>query len=428
MRASIVIPVWNGASVIEDCLESVYANASESLLEVICVDNGSLDDSADRIAARFPQVRLMRQLRNLGFAGGVNAGIDVAEGDVYVLLNQDCLVLPGWLEGFAETFARYPQAGIAGLTMRNRDGSVNHAGAVVDRPLAYSRHYTEIRQNEPYAVEYVTGAVFAITQRAWQIVGRFDEGYYPAYYEEADYCYRARQKGLDVLYVPGAEVTHLFTSREAAKFPFRVAARQHKMRYRFVVKHFSDDELADFFAAEADSIDAETFLNQLLGRSQAARETLQGLDEIIERRLADLGSSTSDDRRGLLRRRFSEIAGVTLTRSAQRSRQQFESLDSEREQDAHYDLQQKEHDLLRRIYFRLPQDAGKQEPLWKRFLRLFVLRPLSFVVGRDYLLLAQLNTYHVARLDKLQKTLQAQQAVVDHCLRLIEFAASGKAE
>ncbi|NIV29072.1 MAG: glycosyltransferase, partial [Anaerolineae bacterium] len=84
MEASIVIPVWNGGSVVSDCLDAIYAHCGDELLEVICVDNASRDDSATLIADRFPQVRLIRQPVNLGFAGGVNAGIQMAQGDVFI--------------------------------------------------------------------------------------------------------------------------------------------------------------------------------------------------------------------------------------------------------------------------------------------------------------------------------------------------------
>src|SRR5262245_32586946 len=109
-RFSIIIPVWNGASVISQCLESVFASADDEMLEVVCVDNGSHDDSAARIASQYPQVRLILQPVNLGFAGGVNAGMAVARGHVFVLLNQDCLSEHDWLLAIGKAFEDHPQA------------------------------------------------------------------------------------------------------------------------------------------------------------------------------------------------------------------------------------------------------------------------------------------------------------------------------
>jgi GT2 family glycosyltransferase len=85
-------------------------------------------------------------------------------------------------------------------------------------PLAYSQHVT-VAAAAPTRMEYVTGAAFAIRHQAWETIGAFDEDFYPAYYEEADYCYRARQHGWGVLYVPAARVRHLQTGQTWRKDP-----------------------------------------------------------------------------------------------------------------------------------------------------------------------------------------------------------------
>lgn len=200
--ATVVIPVWNGASVIQQCLDALYANSGERLAAIIAVDNGSSDDSVARIEQAFPQVQLIRSPFNLGFAGGVNLGCAASGSDLTVLLNQDCLVDVGWLDALCVGLEGDPQAAIGGCTIYNADHTVNHAGARLQLPLAYSEHLTEVAP-APARVEYVTGAVFAIRRTAWEALGPLDEDFYPAYYEEADYCYRARRCGWGALYVPG---------------------------------------------------------------------------------------------------------------------------------------------------------------------------------------------------------------------------------
>ncbi|MBN1261655.1 MAG: glycosyltransferase family 2 protein [Anaerolineae bacterium] len=417
MRASVIIPVWNGAAVVEDCVESVFKSSGSELLEVICVDNASEDDSAARIAARFPQVRLLRQPMNLGFAGGVNVGIEAAQGDVFVLLNQDCVVETGWLAAFAAAFETHPEFGIAGCTIFNADGSVNHAGAQIRHPEGFSEHLTGTAE-APQAVDYVTGAVFAIRRQTRRMVGLLDEGYFPAYFEEADYCYRARRQGIETGYVPEARVTHLFSSHEAAVFPFRSAARQHKMRYRFVSKHFTDTELEAFFVAERDAVMEQRYLNEVFGRLMGARDTLQGLGDILERRRLDLDEPASLARQKLLREGFVRIARRALAEAQRLSLPHYE--DWAAVNDDAKRLKQQEYELLRRIYFKAPDDTHPESRL-HRFWRLLVLRPLSFLVGRDYYLLSQLNTVHVARLDAYQTALQAQQDQLLHCMQLFEL-------
>ena len=96
MKASVIVLSWNGMDYLEDCLKAVLSQDYAGF-EVIVVDNGSTDGSADLVAERFPQVQLIRNERNLGFAAGNNVGLQAATGDVLILLNQDTVVQPGWL-------------------------------------------------------------------------------------------------------------------------------------------------------------------------------------------------------------------------------------------------------------------------------------------------------------------------------------------
>jgi GT2 family glycosyltransferase len=426
MQASVVIPVWNGAAVVADCLDAVYAHSGDRLLEVICVDNDSRDDSAMVISEHFPSVRLLRQPVNLGFAGGVNAGIQAAQGDVFVLLNQDCVVQPGWLEVLVDALDRHPEFGVAGCMVLDPDGSVNHAGATIRRPDAYGVHLTEVGPGEPRAVEYVTGTVFALRRQTWDEVGAFDEGYYPAYYEESDYCYRARRRGFEVAYVPDARVVHLFSSREWQADPVKHTANQHRARYRFVCKHFDGCETADFFEAERAALEGERYFDQVVGRTIAARDTLRALVDILERRRADLGEAVSPTHRrqlqvgftGVLRRSFAAAEEL----SPDRSRTACIELAEERQavDERLQELRQREYDLLGRIYFRAPSDNQPESTL-KRLFRLLILRPLSFLIGRDYLLLSELNTLHVARMDRLQRHVDLMHRELGRRLSLLEI-------
>lgn len=449
MQASVVIPVWNGASVISDCLDAVYAYSNTVLLEIICVDNASSDESAELIAEDYPQVRLLRQPVNLGFAGGVNAGVEAAHGDVIVLLNQDCMVHSGWLSELVRTFVAYPEFGIAGSTIVESDGTVNHAGAMIRRPEVYGVHLTEPEDEEVRAVEYVTGAVFAFRRRTWDIVGRFDEGYYPAYYEECDYCYRARRKGIETAYVPRSRVTHLFSSREWRADPVKHKANQHRSRYRFVSKHLDSNETREFTDVECRAIDEIRYFDQAIGRVLAARDTLRGLSDIIERRRADLGEPISSAHRRQLQVGFTRILRRAF-KAAERigPYQPVESLDDSndlqeprsqrRGNSPHVSrgdadetrerkgiggqlqaLQQREYDLLARIHFRSPSDESPESSL-KRLVRLFVLRPLSFLIGRDYLLMSELNAVHVARMDAMSRFYRERNKRVDQRLTLLE--------
>jgi len=407
MRVSIVVPVWNGASVVPDCLEAVYAHSGDELLEVVCVDNASYDESAALIADRYPHARLIWQPVNLGFAGGVNAGIDAAQGDVFVLLNQDCIVQPGWLAELLRALEVHSEFGIAGCTIVNSDGTLNHAGAFVRRPDAYGVHSTEIGDGEPRPVEYVTGAAMAIRRSTWDRIGRFDEGFYPAYYEDSDYCYRARRKGLETGLVPSARVTHLLSSREWQRDPIKHAANQHFARYRFVCKHFDSAETTAFFGAEEAAAQAERYFDQALGRVIATRDILRNLEDVLARRSDDLGDDLPQAHRRQLRVGFTQVLqrSFSVAEAMGVSHPLVSPLESSADWQACRQrlelLRQREYDLLTRIYF-TPRSSDQSERLIRRLFRLLMQRPLSLLTGREHLLLADLNTVHVARMDEIE--------------------------
>jgi GT2 family glycosyltransferase len=458
MQASIVIPVWNGEAVLPDCLESIYKHSGSELLEVICVDNDSRDGSAALIAGRYPRIRLLRQPVNLGFAGGVNAGIEAARGDVFVLLNQDCIAQPGWLTALVQALEENAGFGVAGCTILNADGTLNHTGACVRRPDAYGIHLTERTTHEPASVECVTGAAMAIRRETWNAVGRFDEGYYPAYYEDSDYCYRARRKGFGVAYVPNACVAHLCSGREWLADPLRHTANQHLARYRFVGKHFDMRETADFFQAELEALQAEDSYDQVLGRVLAARDILRSVADVIERRRADLDDRPAPTHRRRLQSGFAQVGRMALATAIEMTQvglieppvEEWEAANQrlqgalrrpvavqpprfpgEEEADRLLqELQQREHDLLARIHFRSPT-ADEPESRFRRLFRLLVLRPLSFLVGRDYLLLSELNAVHVMRIDLItQQTDRMRQRMgqVDDWIAQLIHASNSRME
>ncbi len=421
MNISVIIPVWNGEAEIGDCLEALFAHSDDSLREVICVDNASQDNSAHLIGSRFPQVRLLQLPVNLGFAGGVNHGIRAATGDATILLNQDCLVGAGWLSPLLAAFKQDDRAGILGGTIFDRDGSVNHCGAYLRLPDAYGRHETAPpggQSQEPRDVDYVTGALFAIRANVWDEIGPFDEEFYPAYYEEVDYCYRARRHGFRIMHVPATEAVHYFTGSSWRDDPLKHAADQHFARYRFVSKHFSVQQLQAFFTSEAGALTAETHLDQLRGRFLGARAVLRALPAIGEARQRDLGEEPDPVRRRLLQVEFYQL--LRAIQRAQPVSALAPSLDASEQQLAA--IRREKDALLDRIFFR-PSNR-EAEGRWRRWWRTYVRRPLSILTLRDYRLLARLNTLHDAHLAQLTYHTQLMAQEADDRLQFLTTLAS----
>ena len=428
MQASIIIPVWKGESVIADCLAAVFVQSGDRLLEVICVDNASPDHAAAIIVERFPQVRLISQPINLGFAGGVNAGLRAVNGDVGVLLNQDCIVQAGWLDALLDALNAHPEFGLAGCTLFNADGSINHAGAQLRRPIALGQHLTDRDGDQPHAVDYVTGAALAIRRSTWDTIGLFDNGFYPAYYEEVDYCYRARRHGLEIGYVPAATVQHLFTSREWQHDPIKSWATHQHSRYRFVCKHFDSDELTQFFELEAAEIEAESSFEMNAARVLGSRDTLRTLAEIAARRATDLADPLTVDQVQQLRVGFAQIARQAFAASERQARandympprwldtatSHAVSPEQQALSDRLCSIAQREQSILAQAFF-TAESAGPRRML-KRFA--------SLITGREYRLLTELNVLHSQRLDVLEQLMQSQQNEVrqqfDRRLALLE--------
>lgn len=304
-KASVIILVWNGREYLEACLGAVLAQ-DYRYFEVIVVDNGSTDGSPDLVARRFPGVRLIRNERNLGFAAGNNVGLlaaasqpPEASSDLIVLLNQDTVVHPGWLESLALVFAD-PTIGIAGCKLLYPDGTIQHAGGYLYGPRGETdhidRHVQDAGMAEPPAahtealsdVEFVTGAALAISRAALDKVGPMDEGFWPAYYEDLDWCFRAKAAGFRVVVQPQAIVTHYeSTATDALSYDRKQALNQG--RIRFVFKYWPDARLMNEFGpAELAWVAAMYRCEELMAARRAYLNTLLALADILAFRACSL--------------------------------------------------------------------------------------------------------------------------------------------
>jgi len=248
---------WNGKIYLKECLDAILAQLGLDD-EIIVVDNASTDGSASLVRSGYPQVRLIENEHNLGFAGGVNRGLEVARGNILVLINQDVVLRKGCLEALYHRLSK-SGPGIVGCKLLYPDGrTIQHAGGIIRLPRGESDHrgYRQIddgRWDSVEQVDYVTGAVFAFDRTVLNKVGQFDEGFYPGYYEEGDYCFRARAAGFPVIYEPNAVALH----HETRSYDTRSVAYHRAMqrgRLRFVLKNFDRQQLTDFFPAEQEFV------------------------------------------------------------------------------------------------------------------------------------------------------------------------------
>jgi GT2 family glycosyltransferase len=251
--ASIIIPMWNGQAYIEACLTALLAQ-EYTPTEIIVVDNASTDESARVVAEKFPQVRLLCHRHNLGFAGGCNTGLKAAKGEVLVLLNQDTCVSPGWLRALCDAL-QAEKIGVVGSKIYYPDGeTLQHAGARLEWPLGLAKHDGQGEKDTgawdtPRPVEFVTGAALAFRRDLLARIGYLDELFWPGYFEDADFCLRAREAGTEVWYIPQATLIHAesssFDNQELKSKTYQ------RGRLRFILKHMPPARfLAEFVPAE----------------------------------------------------------------------------------------------------------------------------------------------------------------------------------
>lgn len=253
MRASVIVLSWNGMEYLESCLDAVLSQDYPDF-EVIVVDNASTDGSADFVAEHYPQVRLIRNERNLGFAAGNNIGLRAATGDVLLLLNQDTVVQPGWLAALVSALED-ERVGVAGCKILYPDGeTIQHAGGRIEWPLGLAHHYGQGENDAgqwdtPRPVEYVTGAAMAFRRDVLDRVGLLDDDFWPGYFEDADFCRRVQQAGYEVWYVPEATLAHFESTSHSD--PLSTWEAHHRGRLRFVLKHTPPNQfLTQFVQAE----------------------------------------------------------------------------------------------------------------------------------------------------------------------------------
>jgi N-acetylglucosaminyl-diphospho-decaprenol L-rhamnosyltransferase len=265
---SIVIVSFNTRQLLKECLDSVYAGLAESPLtsEVIVVDNASQDGSASMVRKHFPQVRLIANEDNRGFAAANNQALSAlgyGAGDTphpsppkYVmLLNPDTIVGGSALTTLVRFMDENPRAGACGARLLHSDGRFQHSAFAFPTlfqvfldffPLNY--RLTDSRLNgryprrlyqadQPFPVDHPLGAALMVRREAIEQVGLLDERFF-IYCEEIDWCLRIKAAGWSIWCVPEAEIVH-HVAQSTGQFRDQMLVALWKSRYQLFEKHYS---------------------------------------------------------------------------------------------------------------------------------------------------------------------------------------------
>ena len=211
-RVSVVIPVHGQWSFTLRCLNAIALSGASVPFEVLVVDDASPDGTARALSA-IEGIRVVTHTQNEGFIRSCNKGASAAKGEYLLFLNNDTVVLPGWLDALVDTFADIPGTGMVGSRLVFPDGTLQEAGGVVwedGTPWMVGRFQDADLPVYHYAreVDYCSGASLMIPKALFDELGGFDERYVPAYCEDADLGLKVREKGYRVVYQPFSTVVH----------------------------------------------------------------------------------------------------------------------------------------------------------------------------------------------------------------------------
>lgn len=225
-KLSIIVVSWNTRQLLRDCLRSVEPAATRLASELLVIDNASSDGSPEAVLGEFPDVCLLRNGANLGFAAANNQGISAARGEYVLLLNSDTLVPEGDI--FAEWVRfmdEHPEVAASGCRLtwpdgRHQIGDAGHRpslGTLLNHALFLSRlapwrlrglFAVGVGPGPPRAVDWVSGAALLARRSALDVVGLLDERFF-MYAEDVEWCCRMRSLGYAVAYLPGLRIVHL---------------------------------------------------------------------------------------------------------------------------------------------------------------------------------------------------------------------------
>ena len=255
IRVSVIIVNWNTCDLLRDCLSSVSEQTSAAH-EIIVIDNASSDGSVEMTRAEFPDVILVANTANRGFAAANNQGLEISRGDTILLLNPDTIVLDHAIDTMLNWLQAHADVGCVGCQVLEAPNVIQQTCFADPSPLNLAIIELGLMRLSPYVrffgrpwyrdwdrrsareVDVVSGMFLLVPRKVLEAVGPLDEGFF-VYAEEADWCRRIRGAGWGCMFVPEARIIHLDGgSKSTAQIQSRMYVQMQKSNLYYTRKHY----------------------------------------------------------------------------------------------------------------------------------------------------------------------------------------------
>ncbi|HEY3298764.1 MAG TPA: glycosyltransferase family 2 protein [Armatimonadota bacterium] len=254
MELSIIIVNWNTSEYLRRCLESIITRPFAGECEVIVADNCSKDSSAQMVRDEFPEVVLIANDHNLGYAAGNNQGIRRSSGEYVLLLNPDTEVKEGTLDTLVQFLKNHRDAGAVACRLIGPDGKVQSSCRSFPDPAGVMFEYSKLSRLFPQSrvfgryrmtyfdyeteveVDQPMASCLMLTRKALDDVGMIDEEF-PIFFNEVDWLFRAKQKGWKVYFTPETEIIHHGGASTRQVKP-EMVRESHRSLAKFYRKHY----------------------------------------------------------------------------------------------------------------------------------------------------------------------------------------------
>jgi len=253
---SICIVSYKGKNLLFQCLASIYRNTREVTFEVIIVDNNSQDGTIEMVRQTFPTVRLIANQENVGFGKAINQALAVSKGRYALWLNPDTIVLPNALDILVKFMDIRPDVGIVGPKVLNRDGTLQRqcrrGFPTPWRMFCYFSGLSELFPKSKLFAEYlmtylndeiahevdaVSGSCLLVRREVMDQIGLADEDYF-MYGDDLDYCFRTKQAGWKIYYIPEAQIIH-YGGSAAKRKPYKAIYEFHRAMWIYYKKYLA---------------------------------------------------------------------------------------------------------------------------------------------------------------------------------------------